>query len=161
MHSTPLLHFWIYRKGGFWKNLRGDFLNPFCHAWCVRLSTTATAAFFLIAGLTLCISFLALSMSISHPADVPFRCLSSSSYPFLSHLFPFIWALWPPTPLITVCLLLSLLLHILLLSTPLSILPCHACSMPLPMAFQRKFNIGLFGVSKNSIPLPALFAPQH
>lgn len=39
-------------------------------------------------------------------------------------------------------------------------LPSTAPSiLPLPVAFQRKFNMGLFGVSRNSIQLPALFAP--
>lgn len=42
----------------------------------------------------------------------------------------------------------------------LSILPCCVRGTPRSMAFQRKFNIGSFGVSMNSIGLLPLFAPD-
>lgn len=47
----------------------------------------------------------------------------------------------------------------LLLSSFLSVLP--VIFSPLPKALERKFNMSLFGISKNSIQLPALFAPRH
>lgn len=49
----------------------------------------------------------------------------------------------------------------LLLSVPPPSIPCCVRAPPHSMAFHRKFNIGSFGVSMNSIQLLPLSAPWH